>query len=480
MGYGTEDSKETDKRIAENFKGNDADIISVLVAVMRTDAANHLTLRAIEGLAPNGMAAMAMAAHTGCNTVFGSTPPNNPHPYPWMNSLFQDGATIGWLMGESFIRDHAVRSVIPERLTDMVLAGFVNEFSDNDYFRFSHFTDTYMSDDEVMELPKVWVVGGDGGMGDIGFQNVSKAVLQNRPNVKMIMLDTQVYSNTGGQNSESSVMAGGFDMNQIGAATSGKLTEKKWVAEAFIGGHGSPFVAQVSLANSGSLYKAILDGLCYRGTAFYQVFTTCQPEHGVADYASPQQALYVRDSRGVPEFIFNPQLGESFQEALNIKGNPNYTGDWYRAIAPVSKVPYTYTPAHWAFTEARFRNHHKAVDETEVEGKIKLEDILKLITQDDIVHRRFLNPTHRSFIPELGVYTYEHKDDGTTKPHLLSRQMVLFCVERRKAWRMMQSRAGVSNEDYKAQKELIQKIDIGELSREDFLFPKELKSLSNE
>ena len=49
----------------------------------------------------NGMSVMAMAAHTGCNTVYGSTPPNNPHPYPWMNSLFQDGITVGWLLGEA-------------------------------------------------------------------------------------------------------------------------------------------------------------------------------------------------------------------------------------------------------------------------------------------------------------------------------------------------------------------------------------------
>jgi hypothetical protein len=67
------------------------------------------------------MSVMAMAAHTGCNTVYGSTPANNPHPYPWMNSLFQDGITVSWLIGESFIIDHARRSVIPERLTDVLL-----------------------------------------------------------------------------------------------------------------------------------------------------------------------------------------------------------------------------------------------------------------------------------------------------------------------------------------------------------------------
>ena len=60
-----------------------------------------------------------------------------------------------------------------------------------------------MTDQEILELPKVWVVGGDGGMGDIGCQNTSKVILQNRPNLKAVMLDTQVYSNTGGQNSDS-------------------------------------------------------------------------------------------------------------------------------------------------------------------------------------------------------------------------------------------------------------------------------------
>ena len=114
--------------------------------------------------------------------------------------------------------------------------------------------------------------------------------LQNRPNVKTLMLDTQVYSNTGGQNSDSTPMLGGGDMNTFGAATQGKNTEKKTVAETFLAGHGSPFVAQVSMANAPKLYRAILDGLEYRGTMFLQAFTTCQPEHGVADDMALHQA----------------------------------------------------------------------------------------------------------------------------------------------------------------------------------------------
>ena len=89
--------------------------------MLRHEAFNHKNLQPIDGRLANGMSVMAMAAHTGCNTVYGSTPPNNPHPYPWMNSLFQDGITVGWLMGESFIVDHARRSVIPERLADALL-----------------------------------------------------------------------------------------------------------------------------------------------------------------------------------------------------------------------------------------------------------------------------------------------------------------------------------------------------------------------
>jgi pyruvate-ferredoxin/flavodoxin oxidoreductase len=280
------------------------------------------------------------------------------------------------------------------------------------------------------------------------------------------MLDTQVYSNTGGQNSDSSVMTGGFDMNQAGAASQGKLVEKKSVAETFLGGHGSPFIAQVSAANTATLYKSLLDGLCYRGTAYIQTFTTCQPEHGVPDHAAQLQAQRARDSRGMPEFVFNSSLGESYQETLYIKGNPNFNNDWYTAKAPVTKIAYKYTPAHWAFSEARFRLHHKIVKEDKVEGMTHLEDKMNLITMDDVMHRRYTNKNHRSFIPDFQVFAIDYNDAGEPVYHTLSRQMVLFCIERRKAWRMLQSRAGLENKDYIAQRESLAKLDSGEVSEE--------------
>jgi pyruvate-ferredoxin/flavodoxin oxidoreductase len=309
-------------------------------------------------------------------------------------------------------------------------------------------------------------VGGDGGMGDIGYQNTSKVVLQNRPNVKAMMLDTQVYSNTGGQNSDSTPMLGGSDMNAFGAATQGKSVEKKTVAETFLGGHGSPFVAQVSIANAPKLYRALLDALEYRGTAFLQCFTTCQPEHGVGDEMSLTQAQRARDSRGVPEFVFNPRAGETYSEALDLVGNPLRDRDWYEARTKPGGETYPYTVAHWCATEARFRNHLKKIKAEEAETLVPIENILVRLTQNDVVYRRHLDPDHRAYVPDFGVFIRIH-DGDRFEYRAISRQLVLFCVERRKAWRLLQSQAGIENKDYKAQRSILADVDAGRLSKDD-------------
>ena len=483
MGLGGESDEDTKKRIADHGEITDQEIIDGLCAVMRTDAFNHKELQAIDGRLPNGQSVMFMGASTGCNTVYGSTPPSNPHPYPWMNSLFQDGSTISWLLSESLMVNHARRSVVPERLATNLLNRVEDIISDEEYFSLTRLDDTFMTDQEIRELPKVWVIGGDGALGDIGFQNVSKVILQNRPNVKILMLDTQVYSNTGGQNSDSSTMLGGYDMNQFGQASQGKLIEKKNVAEAFTSGHGSPFVAQVSMANSAKLYRAMLDGLEYRGTAFYQAFTTCQPEHGVADNMSADQAKMVRDARGMPEFVSNPQEGETTQESLSLKGNPTMTRDWWETKFKTTGEKYNFTVAHWALTEARFRKHLKAITEEQAQEFIYMDDMLVCLTQDDIIKRKVFHPEHRSYVPNFGVY-FKAEVNGKMKFYTVSRQMVLFAVERRKSWRMLQSKAGVVNKDYLAQKALLKKVDNNEIALEELqgktreLFDAELSALA--
>jgi pyruvate-ferredoxin/flavodoxin oxidoreductase len=275
-------------------------------------------------------------------------------------------------------------------------------------------------------------------------------------------------------------MPGGFDMNQIGKATEGKLTEKKGVAECLISGHGSPFVAQVSMANAANLYKSIIDALTYRGTAYLQSFTTCQPEHGVADDLATVQARLARDSRCIPEFVFNPSLGEGYDDTLSMKGNPLPERDWYlkprkkrgKDAEPTGEsagpTKYDYTVAHWAATEARFRNHFFKVKPDDLDDMISLDDILLKINQDDVVHRRFLDPNHRAYVPQRGVYTHVEKPNGSFVPTGISRQLVLFCVERRKSWRLLQSKAGIRNEDRMSQKIVLSEFDSGKIPPDVF------------
>ena len=85
-----------------------------------------------------------------------------------------------------------------------------------------------------------------------------------------------------------------------------------------------------------------------------------------------------------------------------------------------------------------------------------------------MVYRRYLTPGHRAFIPDFGVYiTWE--ENGKTEYRALSRQLVMFCVERRKAWRILQSKAGIVNKEYAAQKAILADVDAGKIPLEEFL-----------
>jgi pyruvate-ferredoxin/flavodoxin oxidoreductase len=187
----------------------------------------------------------------------------------------------------------------------------------------------------------------------------------------------------------------------------------------------------------------------------------------VADDMALDQAQRVRDSRGAPEFVFNPRLGETYQEALDIKGNPSIDMDWYETKFKGTNEPYRYTVAHWCATEARFRNHLKKIKQEDAARLIPLENMLVRITQQDVVYRRYLVPSHRSYVPDFGVYIRVQGTNGVSEYRSLSRQLVLFCVERRKAWRMLQSKAGIENREYKAQRSVLADVDAGRISRDE-------------
>src|SRR6201984_1088511 len=143
---------------------------------------------------------------------------------------------------------------------------------------------------------------------------------------------------------------------------------------------------------------------------------------------------------------------------------------WYETKFKATNEPYRYTVAHWCATEARFRNHLKKLKKEEADKLISLENMLVRITQQDVVYRRYLVPEHRSYVPDFGVYI-KVQGPKDVEYRSLSRQLVLFCVERRKAWRMLQSKAGVENREYKAQRSILADVDAARISKEEF-FPR--------
>src|SRR6185312_6471954 len=98
---------------------------------------------------------------------------------------------------------------------------------------------------------------------------------------------------------------------------------------------------------------------------------------------------------------------------------------------------------------------------------IPLDNMLVRITQQDVVYRRYLHPEHRAYVPDFGVYIKVQNEKGAIEYRAISRQLVLFCVERRKAWRMLQSKAGVENREYRAQRALLADVDAGKISRDE-------------
>ena len=124
-----------------------------------------------------------------------------------------------------------------------------------------------------------------------------------------------------------------------------------------------------------------------------------------------------------------------------------------------------FTVAHFAATEARFRAHLKRVDEEKAKALVPLDNVLVAVTQDDVVRRRVFDEALRAFVPDFGVVFETEDDAGKLVRYAMSRHLVLLCVERRKAWRLLQSKAGIDNLEYRAQRALLARADKGEISR---------------
>lgn len=253
----------------------------------------------------HGSENIGIVAATGCNTVYGSTYPYNPYLLPWTNSLFENAPADA--MG--------VRARWDQR---------------------------------GWEDKKIWVIGGDGAMYDIGFQSLSR-LLASGMDIKILVLDTQVYSNTGGQASTASFAAQEAKMAAFGKISHGKRERRKELAQICLM-HPEVYVAQTTAAHINHFYKAVMEANDYRGPAVINVYTTCQPEHGVPDCSSARQAKLAVETRAFPLFIYDPRKGEKIRERLSLVGNPAQKQDWW--TPPQAEKPLTFVD--FARTEGRF------------------------------------------------------------------------------------------------------------------------------
>lgn len=247
-------------------------------------------------------------AATGCNTVYTSTYPYNPYLVPWVNSLFENAPAMA--MG--------VRA---------------------------------RWDQQGWQQKPLWCLGGDGAMFDIGFQSLSR-LFASGMHVKVFVLDTQVYSNTGGQASTSTFTGQNTKMSVHGKAINGKQERRKEIAQIAMM-HPHTFVAQTTCAHTNHFYRAVLDALEFDGPAIVVCYTTCQPEHGVADNMATDQARLAVDTRAFPLLIYDPRKGDSLRERLSLQGNPAVGEDWW--TNPKTGQPVDFID--FARSEGRFAKH---------------------------------------------------------------------------------------------------------------------------
>ncbi len=168
---------------------------------------------------------MGIANSTGCSSVWGATFPYNPYPFPWTNNLFQDAPSMALGLFEGHMRKmgEGFKALRQARLELDGKFNAADPGSNLTYFGWKDF-----SDEEWHLCPPVVAVGGDGAMYDIGFQNLSRALMSGHP-VKILVLDTQSYSNTGGQSCTSGFIGQVADMAPYGKKWKGKTEIRKEV-----------------------------------------------------------------------------------------------------------------------------------------------------------------------------------------------------------------------------------------------------------
>jgi pyruvate-ferredoxin/flavodoxin oxidoreductase len=377
---------------------------------------------------------MGMINSTGCTSVWGSTYPFNPYPFPWANHLFQDSASMamGVFEGHMVKMAEGFQAI---RMAELELDGKWDPAKHDEFF--TYFNWHQFTDEEWELCPPVVAVGGDGAMYDIGFQNVSRAMASGKP-IKILVVDTQVYSNTGGQACTSGFLGQISDMAQYGKAIKGKEEPRKEIGLVGMA-HRTTYVMQSTIAYPNHMIEGFIKGLKARRPALFNLYTSCQPEHGLGDDVASKQAKLVVESRAYPLFRYDPDAGKTPEECFDLDGNPAMEDDWptytvqYKEGGRSKEMKLPMTFVDFAITEVRFRKHFRvAPPDTWNESMVPLGEFLDM----DGDEREGLFPY---------IWTVDGK--GNLSRLLVAKPMVESAEDRRDFWTMLRALAGHGREE---------------------------------
>ncbi|MCP3866804.1 MAG: pyruvate-flavodoxin oxidoreductase [Gammaproteobacteria bacterium] len=312
-----------------------------------------------------GPSTAAIANATGCSSVYASTFPFNPYTDPWVNSLFQDTAPLAKGLFEGLCAD-AVEEFRAVRIAKLDLEDHYNPDSHDKFFKYFHWSQ--FSAEELALMPAVISMGGDGATYDIGFGALSRLLITNTP-IKVVVLNTGAYSNTGGQASTSSFTAQDSDLTRFGIAHIGKQEDRKELGmiAAF---HPNVLVVQTASAFQGHFMKNVMEFLNYNASpALFDTYTSCMSEHGIADDAGNRRARLAVVSRMFPLFVHDPRKGDTLAERFSLEGNPDIGSDWTTTTieyldedgkTQLKEIPFT--PADFGLHEGRFKKHYRPIE----------------------------------------------------------------------------------------------------------------------
>lgn len=268
---------------------------------------------------------LMIANATGCSSIYGGSMPSMPYTLPWASSLFEDNAEYGYGMYmASLYTKQKIANIMKQNMDNPNQKWFAMWLENPNNYDvalqvYENLDDTTLPNELILLKDSIlkksiWMIGGDGWAYDIGFSGIDH-VLASGENVNILVLDTQVYSNTGGQSSKATPkgMIASF-------ATSGKKTAKKDLARIALS-YPNCYVAQVNLsANMNQLIKVYKEAENYPGPSIIIAYCPCI-SHGIdGGMANSLEVASLATTCGYfPIFHYNP-----LEQEFHMDCKPNF------------------------------------------------------------------------------------------------------------------------------------------------------------